>query len=490
MNRTPLLARAALILTLAGVAGGAYAAPGTVLFSDDFERAGLGPWTTTDASISGILTGAQVSGSPDRGGYTSNDPVTVTSPSINAAVPAAELSIWVRRGSDAFSEDTDSNENLALEYRRADNTWGTLFTYLGGGLNGQIYQDVFVLPPDALHGSFAIRLRQTDGSGFDWDYWHFDDTIVTERAPAPSFGVGTCDDFEAGLAGNWTVNAVSGFAGISNATSQSPFRSLYTNGGIVDVTSTALDTTDPAFSNLSMWIQRGADSFSEDPDGGENLIVQYLDDNSSWVTLETFTGAGAQGQVFLRSYAMPVAGRHANYQIRFRQTGGSGAPWDFWHIDDVCLDTQLLPDIVVTKNVRTLSDPLSGGSNPYAIPGAVVEYALGVVNNGPGTVDADSLTITDVVPADTEIFVDTSGGDPIVFVDGVVPSGLSFVYATGVSYSNQAGGGAPFSYVPVPDADGFDAAVTGVQITFTGAMSAAGGGGSPGFDIVMQLRVQ
>ena len=91
------------------------AAPGDILFSDDFNRISLAPWTTTNASVSGILVGGQTSGSSPRAGYTSNQAVTVTSPAFNAAVPAARLEIWVRRGSDAISEDPDTGENFVVE---------------------------------------------------------------------------------------------------------------------------------------------------------------------------------------------------------------------------------------------------------------------------------------------------------------------------------------------------------------------------------------
>ena len=93
----------------------ALAAPGDILFSDDFNRVSLAPWTTTNASVSGILVGGQTSGSSLRAGYTSNQAVTVTSPAFNAAVPAARLEIWVRRGSDAISEDPDTGENFVVE---------------------------------------------------------------------------------------------------------------------------------------------------------------------------------------------------------------------------------------------------------------------------------------------------------------------------------------------------------------------------------------
>ena len=79
-----------------------------MLFSDGFERNQLAPWTTTNPSRSGILTGAAVSNGGTRGAFTRRNPVTVTSPTFNAAVPAASLSIWVRRGSDALMSTTVS----------------------------------------------------------------------------------------------------------------------------------------------------------------------------------------------------------------------------------------------------------------------------------------------------------------------------------------------------------------------------------------------
>ena len=85
--------------------GMSQAAPGDILFSDDFNRNNLAPWTTTNAAVSGILVGGQTSGSNPRAGYTSNTAVTVTSPGFNAAVPVARLSIWIRSwlGSDQCS---------------------------------------------------------------------------------------------------------------------------------------------------------------------------------------------------------------------------------------------------------------------------------------------------------------------------------------------------------------------------------------------------
>lgn len=56
--------------------------------------------------------------------------------------------------------------------------------------------------------------------------------------------------------------------------------------------------------------------------------------------------------------------------------------------------------ITVTKTSRVISDPFLGVSaNAKRIPGAVIEYCIAVENNG--AVDADTVTVTDVVPVGT-----------------------------------------------------------------------------------------
>ena len=479
----------AVSVALALLPGAGVAAPGDILFSDNFNDATLAPWTTTNAAISGILTGGATSGSNPRAGYTSNAAVTVTSPSFNAAVPAARLDIWIRRGSDAISEDTDPGENFYVEYQRADTSWGLLNAYLGSGTKGQIYTDSYTLAADALHGALALRVRQIAGSGFDFDYWHFDDVVVTEIAPAGPLIVGSCDDFESGLA-NWTINQTTGFAGISGATSSSPSNSLFLNGGVVNVDSIVIDTSDISFSNLTIWIRRGADSFSEKPDNGKNLVVEYLNDVGTWVALETFNGAGGPGQTFVRSYNLPAADRHVNFQLRIRMTDGDGAPFDFWHVDDVCFEQIIAPGLLISKVALTLTDPINGGSNPKAIPGAVVRYTVNVANEGLGSPDSNSIVITDPLPASTALFVDASGGDPIVFIDGPVASGLSYTYATDVTFSNQVGGGPPYTYIPVPDVQGFDPVVTGYRINPTGVMNPTVGSNVPSFSIDFRVRIE
>ena len=54
----------------------------------------------------------------------------------------------------------------------------------------------------------------------------------------------------------------------------------------------------------------------------------------------------------------------------------------------------------VLKTSRIVSDPVSGTSDPKAIPGAVIEYCI-AVSNAAGGATATNITVTDPLPANT-----------------------------------------------------------------------------------------
>lgn len=156
----------------------------------------------------------------------------------------------------------------------------------------------------------------------------------------------------------------------------------------------------------------------------------------------------------------------------------------------VFTNTAKRPTLTVNKSSEVVSDPVNNAANPKRIPGAVIRYSVSVINSGPGTIDASTLAITDVVPANTILCVSIVCGNPIVeFVDGSPASGLSF-NAANVTYSNIVGGGPPYSYTPVPDANGFDAAVTGMRVAPIGTMSGASGSGNPSFAMRFRVKVK
>jgi uncharacterized repeat protein (TIGR01451 family) len=148
-----------------------------------------------------------------------------------------------------------------------------------------------------------------------------------------------------------------------------------------------------------------------------------------------------------------------------------------------------LPALSVQKISDVLIDPVNGATNPKRIPGATVRYEVLVRNSGVGMTDNSSVVLTDPVPANTALYVSTAAGNPVEFVDGSPASGLSFNYAANVSYSRQAGGGPPYNYVPVPDANGFDPVVTGLRVAPSGVLLPNGVAGAPSFSIRFRVRL-
>lgn len=470
--------------------GIAVATPGTILFSDDFERASLAPgWTSSVGTAAGINT--DTANSPTRAMFTRHQAVIVTSSVIDLTVPGADLSFWVRRGSDTFSEDPDNLEDLVVEFLDSVGTWVNIATYPGNGTPGEIITDTIPLPFSALHANFQLRVRQTAGSGADFDYWHIDDVILTETAASrPPLALGNCDDFEQGLS-NWTITSAGGNAGINTATFQSASSSMFTNGGTVTVSSNAMNTNTAQFSGVSMWIRRGADAFSEDPDGGEDLVVEYLNSALNWVALETFTGAGTQGQIFTRNYNLPVTAQHAAFQIRFRQLTGNAGIFDFWHVDDVCIEgTVPFPTFVIQKQVTLEDDPVNA-SNPKAIPLSNSIYRIRVVNAGFGSPDNNTLLISDDITAGIELFTGNfNGGAPFSFTDGTGAD------ASGVScnFISLADAGDCITFLdstssPIIPNGSYDPAVRTIEFRPSGIMNPSTGSNTPFFDLEFRIRV-
>jgi len=314
-----------------------YAAPGDVLFSDDFEN-GLSNWSVTsnggDAQI-----GTATANSGNNSLFTRWQNVTVTSNIIDtSAAEQVELTAWVRRGADSFSENPDQNEDLIIEYLDGSNNWISVAIYEGDGTPGEQINVSLRLSNSAIHSNFQIRFQQATGSGVDWDYWHIDDVIITEVA-LTTF---SCDDFESGL-DNWTIASNGGNAGISSATFNSAGNSLFTRWGPVELTSSAIDTGLFQEVEIKIWVQRGDDNFSENPDNSEDLVLSYLDNSNNWNILQTFSGNGTPGEVFDQTYLLPASAIHSNFRLRIEQTDGSGSDWDYWHLDDVCVQDGQAP---------------------------------------------------------------------------------------------------------------------------------------------------
>ena len=152
------------------------------------------------------------------------------------------------------------------------------------------------------------------------------------------------------------------------------------------------------------------------------------------------------------------------------------------------------PDVLVIKSVSVQSDPVNGAANPKAIPGANLVYAVGVTNQGSGSADVDSLTVDDPLPPELELYVNGFGGpSPVLFVNGVTPSGLSLVFSglgSGTDDVEFDDGTSLFTYTPVPDANGYDALARAIRVRPSGTFAGATPTTTPSFELRFRVRVK
>lgn len=154
-------------------------------------------------------------------------------------------------------------------------------------------------------------------------------------------------------------------------------------------------------------------------------------------------------------------------------------------------------NIVLNSAVLVLDDPINGINNPKAIPGANVQYDITVNNTGNFSSNSGSLSLVQSITDTNKMFVGNLGvNGPVTFTDGsgLNASGLNYNFISlnsssdGLEFSNN--NGATFNYVPVPDANGFDDAITHFRITFTGSMKPALDGYTPTFSYRFKGQVK
>ena len=73
----------------------------------------------------------------------------------------------------------------------------------------------------------------------------------------------------------------------------------------------------------------------DSPEDGDDLFVEYLNQDSTWVQINKHFGADADMTTFEEvELSVPGDAMHANFRLRFRCTGTSG-PYDDWFVDDI-----------------------------------------------------------------------------------------------------------------------------------------------------------
>lgn len=159
--------------------------------------------------------------------------------------------------------------------------------------------------------------------------------------------------------------------------------------------------------------------------------------------------------------------------------------------------TDPAPSLTTVLSHPLVSDPSNGTVNPKAIPGAVLVYSLNVSNSSAGYPDSNSVAVVQSVPAQASLYVGdlgSAGSGPVAFAQGSPPSGLTYAYSSlasttdDLAFSNN--NGASFGYTPVPDASGYDSAVTHIKVSPKGLFAGASGSGFPNFTISYRIKVK
>ncbi len=368
------------------------------MFEDSYERGSLGGnWT-----ITGGAEGDEVKLDTDCGATEGSTALilrwggaTVESKAFDLSDEAAAgIEYDFKQGGGGGCEQPEAGEDVIVEYLDVDGNWQQLKEHPGGGSDpsrGSWTGYSHNLPDDALHSGLKVRFRYPSGSGSDYDYWAVDDFTVGNSIKVndsilqegrntiavrlkddgttafTSWVTETTSDWEKGgftnttaqdgdllLAGRetvftdgfedgdlapWTCSG-DGVCGVSTSCAISGTYSAYHGADSGQITSPASDLGSYDGANLSYAVRKGDESCSEDPDGNEDLIVEYLDSSDTWQQLEVIEVKDLNdGEVTEREVALPGDALHADFQVRFRQRKGSGGDNDYWHVDDIALES-------------------------------------------------------------------------------------------------------------------------------------------------------
>jgi MSHA biogenesis protein MshQ len=258
-----------------------------------------------------------------------------------------------------------------------------------GALGAGASAAALVLNVNVSSGASGTLTNTATVSGTGGDGTLANNTATDSYTIPSSLALGFCDDFESGL-GNWTIASSGGDAGTSTVTANSGSSSMFTRWGVVTVTLGTIDTTVASSGpKVTAWIRRGDDAFSENPDAGEDLVIEYLNNVGTWVALETFPGNGTPGEILNRTYVLGVDAVHAGFQLRFRQTGGSGSDFDYWHVDDVCVlnnqPTYYGMDEATWAATGDVIDGSGNGNNGDPLGGVSTDATTPAIAGNPGT---------------------------------------------------------------------------------------------------------
>jgi uncharacterized repeat protein (TIGR01451 family) len=145
-----------------------------------------------------------------------------------------------------------------------------------------------------------------------------------------------------------------------------------------------------------------------------------------------------------------------------------------------------LPNIILSKAIKVINDPINLTVNPKAIPEAELSYTIKAINTGRGTGDDSSIIIEDEIPENSDLYIGNlncnnldseltlinNNDGPVCFLTGNSPneSGLSLKFADGNTKIWFAKADKDFSYQPDITTD-YDTDIRFIRIQLNGELS-------------------
>ncbi|MEM9530889.1 MAG: hypothetical protein AAGA23_08215, partial [Pseudomonadota bacterium] len=232
----------------------------------------------------------------------------------------------------------------------------------------------------------------------------FDDTLCRIRDRFPENWLG---DRGQCLGGAWDHN-LPGNADTPPAGATRDFSIFLSGGSNRNVRSEAIDTSTFGSVTVRLDVVEGQDFFSEDTDFSEDFRVLYCTDggacaynsDAGWRELERFRGGGGRTNTRV-SYDLPTDALHSNFRLRFHRVNGSGACWDFWHVDNIEV-------LAATREpfIAQVTNAMSDDVNDVGFSGPVID-----VNGVPTAQEGFKTIPEELTPTGLAFYADPTGSE-------------------------------------------------------------------------------
>ena len=270
--------------------------------------------------------------------------------------------------SDSTCDNAESGEGVELSYRIGTKMrWILMQTFSPFGY-GSAKNFYFTIDSSLLYNNVQFRFMQSVLGTSLYDTWSIDNFEILKsegqvKCSVPCYS----DNFESGVVNDSLWKSISGAIITVPPCSDVYYgRSLYFTGNRTrEATTIGLDLR--GLYAISFNLQIGSyDNECDQAEKGDDIILSYSLESSSWVMLHTFS---AINSIYTRATTVvvpiPLFVRTQGVSLRWAQTQHSGSSQDTWFIDNVGVFSPnqcSSPPTTTTKMTMPLPTPLPAPS--------------------------------------------------------------------------------------------------------------------------------